>query len=139
MGGGVVDGVVGGVVEARVLDRLQLSGSDQVLVSVNNISLSGGDHGLVSVSLGLSLTIEGLVSKVVVRRLVEAPGVDRGEAVVGGVVDGVVSAVVGGVVESLGSIGVVEGSWLNHLIFLAFWLSLSLSLSQVDSSDRVSQ
>ena len=82
-------------------------------------------------SFSLSLSIERPpVSKVVEIRLVEA-----GARVDSGVVVGV--GVVGLVEESRLSVGAVENSGLS--ISISLWLSLSFSLGDVDSSDRVSE
>ena len=113
-GGGVasgVGGVVGGLVESFHVKGISLS-------------LSLG------LSISLSLSVEVPVSEVVVRRLVEAPGVSG--------VDSGVTVGVGEVVEeSLASVGVVEH--LRFSLSLSLWFGLSFSLGDVDGSDRVSQ
>ena len=84
-------------------------------------------------SLSLSLSVEGLpVAEVVVRRLglVEAPGV-------AGVGSGVTVVVEGGVVHAVVVVGAVEKGGVS--LSLSLWLGLSLSLGNVDGSDRVSQ
>ena len=127
-------------VVGRRLDEVPV-GADGVGGVGSRVGVVGGVVGVVEeavlsvelgLSLSLSLAIEGLpVAEVVVRRLVEA--------LVAGVGSGVTVVVEGGVVHAVVAVGPVEKGGISLRVSLSLWLGLSLSLGNVDGSDRVSQ